>query len=387
MARSSVKSAAFTRTILSHIHEYISGQGYFYTKQDIANFYLSLRTRPFVILAGISGTGKTQLVRQFAAAIGAADRCTLIPVKPDWTDHVDLLGYTDLNGQFQRKELLEVILEAVANPREVFFVILDEMNLARVEYYFSDFLSVMETREKKGKHIQTVPLLTRSHFGTPNDSNRDLIRLGIPDNLYIVGTVNIDETTHPFSRKVLDRANSIEMNEVQLDWPPVAEQVEPLSNIQNDFLRAPYVHIRDVKEADRKKVQIAIRLLTQINKVLREADLQIGYRIRDEVVFYMLNRYEIRELISEKEALDFQILQKILPRIHGSSRRIKEALNGLLEVLLPAQLSISPSMQSKEIRLLLHQKNKLTPAWPKSVEKLLFMLRRMEEDGFTSFWI
>lgn len=134
MAATPTVSEQFTRTTLAHIHEYISGQGFFYAKQDIANFFLALKTKPFVILSGISGSGKTQLVRQFAAALGYADHCTLIPVGADWTDSTDLLGYQDLQGNFRTRPLLDTILAAYAQPEAPFFAILDEMNLARVEY-------------------------------------------------------------------------------------------------------------------------------------------------------------------------------------------------------------------------------------------------------------
>ena len=202
--------------------------------------------------------------------------------------------------------------QAEANPENMFFVILDEMNLARVEYYFSDFLSMMETRKRSGTRITTDAL----HIHAADEDSE----LRLPDNLYIIGTVNMDETTHPFSRKVLDRANTIEMNVVHLDWPTLVEEVPPIEDVYNDFLRSSYLHIREVDESKRNHVSACLRLLKKINQILAQGDLQFGYRIRDEVIFYMLNRYEIRELVSENEAMDFQIMQKILPRIHGSSR-------------------------------------------------------------------
>lgn len=374
-----------TRAVLGHIHEYISGQGFFFTKQNVANFYLSLRTRPFVILAGISGTGKTQLIRQFARAIGYQDNCVLIPVRPDWTDPADLLGYTDLQGTFRPKALAELIFRAHQTPHEPFFAILDEMNLARVEYYLSDLLSVMETREKNGKKIITDPLFTQSILG--NSPSVDWLNLGIPDNLYLVGTVNMDETTHPFSRKVLDRANTIEMNEVHLDWPVADEAIEPMEGVYNDFLKAPYVQPRDVGESEKERVRPALNLLMDINRILKAADLQFGYRIRDEVAFYMLNRYEIRELISEQEALDIQIMQKVLPRIHGSSRRIGEVLFALIRKFTPENIELKEDLYATEINDRVGDPRKKGYKFPLTLEKLLLMYRRFEEDGFTSYWM
>ena len=372
------KTELFKRTVLSHIHEYICGQGYFFTKQMVANLYLSLKTRPFAILAGISGTGKTQLIRQFAAALGCADRCTLIPVKPDWTDHTDLIGYTDLHGNFQARPLYHIIRQAQESPEHMFFVILDEMNLARVEYYFSDFLSILETRTRSGNRIVTDPLRI---YGTG-----EAPEIYLPDNLYIIGTVNMDETTHPFSRKVLDRANTIEMNTVQLDWPTMVEEVPAMQEVYNDFLKSSYLHIREVDEAKRNNVSASLRLLKKINRVLSEGDLQFGYRIRDEVIFYMLNRYEIRELVSENEALDFQIMQKILPRIHGSSQRIRAVLLGLIDLFTSENIKVGHHSDYATLTQSIGDIRKRGYVYPLSLEKLLFMYRRYEEDGFTSYW-
>ncbi|MCB0844804.1 MAG: AAA family ATPase [Bacteroidetes bacterium] len=384
-AKTQLQTQHHPRAILGQIHEYISGNGFFFTKQEIGNFFLSLKTKPFVILAGISGTGKTQLPRQFAAAIGAKANCCLIPVRPDWTDNTDLIGYTDLRGNFRTQALTRQVIKAHQHPDEIFFVILDEMNLARVEYYLSDFLSIMETREKVGDTVITDPLISTELLGEHPDP--DLMNLTIPDNLYLIGTVNMDETTHPFSRKVLDRANSIEMNQVHLDWTISQEPVEPLSGVYNDFLRANFVQPKDVSEAEKEKVKNTLALLMKINEILKMADLQFGYRTRDEFAFYMLNRMEIRELVSENEATDFQIMQKILPRIHGSSRRVGEVILDLLKLFTEGKMNWEDEVYASEIIERIGNPRKRNFVYPRSIEKLMLMYRRFEEDGFTSFWI
>lgn len=380
----SIQETQHPRSIIEHIHAYVRGKGFFYSKQEIANFYLSLKTKPFTILAGISGTGKTQLVRLFAEAIGAEKRCLLIPVKPDWTDSSDLIGFVDLQGNFRPKPLLKLILKAHENPKESFFVILDEMNLARVEHYFSDFLSVIETRVRIGKRIITQAIITQEELGSNFKLPSHLNDLYIPDNLFIIGTVNMDETTHPFSRKVLDRANSIEMNEVYLDWMVKTDEIEPLEGVSNDFLISPYLHAIDLTEEDKEKLKAYMVMLMHMNRILQKADLHFGYRIRDEIAFFMLNRYEIREAISENEAMDYQIMQKILPRIHGSSRRIGTLIVELIR-FLARNPKINADMYADDILKNLTQSQ--MRFYPKSIKKLLFMYRRLEEDGFTSFWI
>jgi len=139
------------KEMIKYINKYILAQGFKYEEREIINFYLCLKSKPFVLLAGISGTGKSKLAQLFAEALGATsenDRYNIIPVRPDWSD---LLGYRNIEGDFQPGPLTTIIKRAIDNPTLPHFVCLDEMNLARVEYYFSDILSIMETRKlRKG---------------------------------------------------------------------------------------------------------------------------------------------------------------------------------------------------------------------------------------------
>lgn len=191
--------------ILHQIQSHIRRQGFFFPEHLIENFYLSLKAKPFVILAGISGTGKTRLVKLFAEALGATrdnGQFTLIPVRPDWSDPADLLGYKDLSGRFQPGPITKVFVEArqPENQHKPYFICLDEMNLARVEHYFSDLLSVMETQEWREGKITTQDLISPTLLDTLEDQE-EYGSLGIPENVFSIGTVNMDETTHPFSKK------------------------------------------------------------------------------------------------------------------------------------------------------------------------------------------
>lgn len=149
-------------------------------------------------------------------------------MRPDWSDSSDLLGYVNIQGEFQERPLIQVLEKAAGNPDKPYFVVLDEMNLARVEYYFSDFLSVIESRKWEGREIVTSAVLPESIVGK---------RITIPSNVYVIGTVNMDETTHPLSKKVLDRANTIEFNQVKLDSFEFLMDVEEVQ--ENVFLIIP----------------------------------------------------------------------------------------------------------------------------------------------------
>ncbi|SHN31219.1 McrB family protein [Mucilaginibacter sp. OK098] len=373
------------KEIVDHIHEYLNNRGFKYHYEEIANFFLALKTKPFIILAGISGTGKTQLPRMFAQAIGMKANIIQVPVRPDWTDGSDLLGYTSLDGKFVPKNLTIAIEKANLKPNEPHFFILDEMNLARVEHYFSDFLSIIETREwtdKKGSNIVTDSILSEEVFQNGKNSE-GFKKLGWPKNLYLIGTVNMDETTHAFSRKVLDRANSIEMNDIDLDWIiPSSSVVNNLSDVTNSFLEAEYLMSIDLSGDDRKSIDDEINILKKVNKILQTADMQFAYRVRDEIAFYLILNKKYN-LINDNAALDFQLVQKILPRIHGSSERIQRVLIDLLN-LLEGKAFKSETFSYLEIEKTFDDGDL---KYRRSIKKILFMLKRFDEDRFTSFWL
>jgi MrcB-like, N-terminal domain/AAA domain (dynein-related subfamily) len=356
--------------ITDHIHSYIQSKGFYYKKEEVINLFLSLKTKPFVILSGISGTGKTKMVQWFAESLGATKengQFTLIPVRPDWSDGSDLLGYVDIKGDFKKGPLTSVLERSMDDPNKPFFVLLDEMNLARVEYYFSDLLSVMESRRWKDGKIVTTPVLTFEVDG------RDII---LPSNLYIIGTVNMDETTHPFSKKVLDRANTIEFNRVQLDHFAFLEDQEeqaPLT-IENQSLTGDFLHLKDAYKNNMDLIKKVTGVLVNINKQLEVIGAQVGYRVRDEICFYVIYSTK-EELLTFEEAMDQSILQKILPRIFGSDERVWDILKGLYEISTSKvyNADVGPELDQS--------------LYPKSTEKIIHMIRRYENDGFTSFWI
>lgn len=368
--------------IVSHAHKYITSLGFRYQPEEIANFYLALRAKPFVILAGISGTGKTQLPRKFAEALGFSERVTQLPVRPDWTDGSDLLGYTSLDGKFIPKNLTIAIQKAAANPGKPYFFILDEMNLARVEHYFSDFLSVIETRKEVDGKITTDPMLREEMLRTAKNKG-DFSAMGWPENLFLIGTVNMDETTHAFSRKVLDRANSIEMNEIDLDWVEAdGSIVKALQDISNDLFKSSYLSAENLSARERSAIAGEMDLLKQVNKILQKADLHFAYRVRDEIAFYLTLNKKYK-LMSEGAAFDFQLVQKILPRIHGSSERIQAVLIDLFN-LLEDQSFRSSDFESAR------PEEKIIPGnlkYKRASSKIIFMLKRFNDDRFTSFWL
>lgn len=360
------------KELTSHIYTYITSKGFYYEEDEVRNLILSMKSKPFVIISGVSGTGKTMIVRWLAESVGATSQnyqFTLIPVRPDWSDSSDLLGYTDIKGNFQEGPFTKVIKTALNNPNKPYFVLLDEMNLARVEHYFSDILSVMESRQWNGNRIITETLF-------PNDKDRKDIYF--PDNIYLFGTVNMDETTHPFSKKVLDRANTIEFNRIKLDHLDFLTELEVRDNlsIHNKVFMSEYLHLKDSYKHHIELVERVTKELVEINKSLELIYAHVGYRVRDEICFYLAYN-EKYKVFDERIALDNCILQKILPRIAGSDDRVERVLFQLYKIFTGINLIDAEDLDEDDLR---------KAKYPRSATKVTEMIRGLK-DGFTSFWI
>ncbi|MFC5404667.1 MrcB family domain-containing protein [Cohnella soli] len=384
---------------LAAINAYIRRKGFTYPEHLIENFYLSLKSKPFVILAGVSGTGKTKLIKLFAEALGATSenkQFTLIPVRPDWSDPSDLLGYKDLSHQFRPGPLTEVLTEASrpANRHKPYFICLDEMNLARVEHYFSDMLSILETQQWRETQIVTDLLIREAGLVSQEDKMR-YGNLYLPENVYLIGTVNMDETTHPFSKKVLDRANTLEFNYIRLDQLPELRDASstrtttPPVPAPNAFLRADYLQLIEVYDAEspfKGLIEETTAKLVEVNNILESIHSHVGFRIRDAVCFYLIYN-EQSNLLPKDAAFDLQLLQKILPRVQGSHDSIRRVLLRLLEITLGRKLPINEWIEDASELWKDVDKTVESAKYKQSARKIIFMLRRLDEDGFTSYWL
>lgn len=318
--------------VIDQIYHIILNAGFTFSLPQITNYYLSLKTKPFVILTGISGTGKTKITELFAKAVcqDFNKQYLPLPVRPDWTDDRNLLGYYNpLTKQYQSTPFLDFIMKAANDPENPYFVCLDEMNLARVEYYFSTFLSAMESGSKE--------------ISLPWFNEDKEYKLAIPPNLFFSGTVNMDETTYRFSPKVLDRANTIEFNEIDLLKSREKEDSSQMNQELTELFKKHFL-VDDVRkngtssgkynEWEKKNWEKLVGFLYRINKeALEKYNLHFGYRIRDEILRYM---YFAETLdsgeFSTDNALDLQIKQKILPRIKGPES-IREAIESLRDII------------------------------------------------------
>ena len=335
------------------IAERVRAGGFTVSELNLRAYHIALQTRPLVILPGISGTGKTRLTRLYADAVhdiapGQDNPYYLaVAVQPDWHNARDLLGYyNSLTNVYHPTAFLRFLLRAAAEPLQPYFVCLDEMNLARPEYYLAPILSAMETLE----HTIDLGTPTSQALSAAGETIANPLRL--PLNLRLTGTVNIDESTFPLSDKLLDRANVIELTDVDL------------AGFRANF---------------REPIDPAIwATIVTVHGIVAAAGHAFGYRAIEEMLRFVA---QARGALAPAQALDLQLKQKVLPRLRGEDGpRLRRALSELLALAL----GVAPGSAPRAAQL--RPEQLAAAAFPESAAKLQRMLERLDQDGFTDFY-
>ena len=317
----------------------IARRGFRFEPWEVAAYVTALRTKPLVLLAGVTGVGKSRLPVLVAEATGGA--ATVVPVRPDWTDPAETMGYTDLGGRFRPGVVLRAARAATppgdgGAPR-FHTLVLDEMNLGRPEHYLAEVLSRIEQREPAPGGWHSPPLLAET-LG-PADAGWQLVRL--PPTLGLVGTVNVDESAHAFSRKVLDRAFVLELAPRALsDWRTVADgDPAPPSETWPARAWTPRAtrlgELGALSDDSRPSVERAVATVAETGAILEPAGLGVGYRARDEVALFVLHAAETARAFRTAggdpvDPLDLALLAKLAPRIDGARAAARAAAYGLL---------------------------------------------------------
>ncbi len=338
--------------MLDHVRQYIRARGYYFDDETVLNYHICLKTRPFVILAGLSGTGKSKLSQLYAESIGHTvqnGRYLRLAVRPSWNDDRYLLGYLNtITGDYISEPALDFVTQAEADRRNLYFFCLDEMNLAHVEYYFSQFLSAMEEESPADRRLLLFSESTGRRLAEQQDGRVPERVVLLPTNLLFTGTINVDETTQPISDKVVDRANTLEFFTVDLDKIPDRQPPSPVIEVSADLWNGFRTYEPDTQFRQQ---------LVEIGAILNRAGMGLGYRVVREIEMYLANSHD---LLPARTAFDFQIKQRILPRVRGTLT-LEKTLTDLTGFM---------------------KQN----SYAHSAQRLDEMVTRLKRDGYTSFW-
>ena len=423
-----------------------------YLGNRVADYLTALRTKPFMLLAGISGTGKSRIVRKLAQATVteelqrangytggdfANDRWALhspanfelIQVKPNWHNSMDVIGYLSNipSPHYVFTPFIEFIVKAWQHPEVPFFLCLDEMNLAPVEEYFAEFLSAIESRSFEGREYMSDPIIKPfNSFGedvaktmvntlfpnfTAGDTESAITKvikhfrtrgLTLPRNLIVIGTVNMDETTFSFSRKVLDRAMSVEMNEVNYDSFLTDTTDDDLKAIvkafeENDdadlnaLLVDRHIEAREIMDDLGDDARFTIDYLKRINALLEGTPFKLGYRAANEALIYLQASQKFGQT-DRISALDNFTLMKVLSRVEGDETKLKITDSEAdKERIAKAEVNVDEAKQYGDLNILTALRHIITNQLGEqdklhSVKKIDSMLSQLKRDHFVSFW-
>jgi 5-methylcytosine-specific restriction protein B len=364
------------KKMIGHIKE----TGLLYSENLIKRFAFSLMSKRFLILSGLAGSGKTQLALAFASALvkNKDKQMCVVSVGADWTNREPLLGFPNAlqPEKYVKPEsgVLDLLIEAnrKENADKPFFLILDEMNMSYVERYFADFLSAMESREK----------ISLWNSNTDSDKEIDGVpqRIDLPKNLFVIGTINVDETTYMFSPKVLDRANVIEF---KISSKEMGEFLQEMREIDRDSIIGQAAGMGEdfVAKACKKDLAQdgeAVEMLQKFFDELKNVNAEFGYRSATEIFRFICQAKandDTDKKMTDEEILDAAIVQKLLPKLHGSRKKLEPVLAQLWKLCFTGA--------GKDLNIA--KENVEKAQYKESADKIRRMYESATANGFTSF--
>ena len=352
-----------------------------YTAGDVVRFE-RVGDRHLRIVA-TDGEAKATAQADREAEIRSLNTRCFVAVRSNWVDSTELVGYyNQLTEKYQMTKVLRFLLQASEYVEVPHFLILDEMNLSKVEHYFSDFLSCMESRRVVDGEIDQESIVLHIGKGVleTNDDYYEEIapEIEVPINLFITGTVNVDDSTQPISPKVLDRANVIEFNEVHLgDINGGGLKLKAFP----DFSSPRFPSVDQLDEIP----DFVKNTLSQLLEVLRPQNTHFGYRTIAEVASFVENAIMCLDTGPEesaKNALDVQLLQRVLPKFNGSAAKLEHSLRALIHCLSRSEINLEDFGRREVVNLDVTDE-KLD--FPRSLSKAKQMYLKMNEQGFVNF--
>lgn len=354
-------------SFINHLLKTIRSEKLLYDEVDILNFHTAMKTSNLVILSGMSGTGKSKLVKIYAEALALKDSFKFIPVSPSWTEDSDIIGYADTLNMVYRPDdhgLIETLINAKDNPSKLYIICFDEMNLARIEHYFSQFLSLLEADVDNRK----LRIYNKELGGKLYNSSKYKYEISIGKNVRFVGTANIDDSTYHFSDKVLDRSNLISLKVMPFNELARVSKLEKTNTFNDIDFEKEYVENYLNNDKDIELNENELNFFQELHDLLSDVKSQmgIGPRVIKQIDLYLKNIPKNNEVLIKKNGIDLQLVQRVISKIRGSREELAELLGNydinskkvvsskILE-LLNKYKNISDFQNSKKI---IHDKSK-----------------------------
>ena len=343
---------------MKNIKKYIEDRGYGCAPGLTENYCLSLMCRPFVILTGLSHMDMTRLPELVANAMGATcenGRYKCVKVEYDWMDSSDLFGHLDLWGNFVPGAILDFLIRARNDPENPYFLCFDRLILARAEYYLREILQIARCLGAGEAAPELVPAI---YYGRDTQALEKYGVIPALKNLYIVGTLALDETGFPLNQKLMDGVYTLQLEKDDVLYPGGEDRAVSAA-YANDFLQTP---LRSVEQwsAYEEKVDTYLAQLEQMNKILMQANAYVGYQVRNDMVTYLLNNHRVGWL-PENAAMDHLITSKVLVRAQGNAKTVTPVLEQLLGYC--------------------------EGIYPQATKKIHRMLQQCRTEDYTGYWL
>ena len=343
---------------MENIKKYIAGRGYTCREGLAENLCLSLMNRPFTVLTGMSHTDMTLLPELVAGAMGATaenGRYRCLEVEYDWMDSSDLFGHLDLWGNFVPGAILDFLCRARDDEHRPYFLCFDKLILSRAEYYLREILHIAQCLSAGETAPELVPAV---YYGRDTGALEKYGVVPALKNLYIVTTLNLDETGFPLDQKFMDKVYTLQIEKDDVIYTGARNAVVPVA-YTNDFLQTSLHSVGQWAQYE-ERVDTYLRELERLNKLLMKANAYVGYQVRNDMVMYLLNNHRTGWL-PETAALDHLITRKVLVRAQGNAKTVLPVLQQL--------------------------KEHCTGKYPQACEKLDRMIQQCQREDYTGYWV
>lgn len=370
--------------MIKNASTYISSKGYQLADGLTENLFLGLQTKSAVLLAGDTDIPKAIIARLFAQALGADEengRFKMLQVQPDWLAPSDLYGRVNLEGVFLPGAIIDFLKQAQQDPDNPYFLCMDGIGISSAEYYLNDLVSGLLAKHVPQQERLCKPLVTEAYFREDTTAAQKYGTICTPENLYLIGTVHMDQASFPLNQRFLDRVHTIRVLPEDITVPAQTQEVAAQA-IPNSVLMPHFTGYEREGEYWHSILEY-FAIFQQINSILTKARAYVEYTLRDQVVVYLMHNKRAG-LMDEDMAMDLSLIQYVLPRLQGSKKMVMDALCRLFAYCAGTGTEAGEGNCGEQF---LAAAKMPGCKYPRTAETLAQMVCKCEKDDFTSLWL